>query len=466
LLTLLNSVLDIIATGSQKENQVHLSEFRIQELIQNIVDLELPTIQLKNLDLRLHLDDNLPDRIESDQIKIHRILLNILGNAVKFTSQGFIEIGVRRVIDSKAQDCIEFYIQDSGIGISPENLDKIFKKFFRGTSSYQGLYAGHGVGLHIVKRYIQLLQGNIWVESTPGHGTRFVITIPVTVIKAEVKPGKPEVGSKIPEVGSSKEPAKALKILLVEDNAIALKTAESLLRKQGLQFHSVINGRQAVDRYRNEHFDLVLTDIGLPDISGFEITRHIRQIEQEKKMAAVPVIGLTAHSIHEAEPEGLAAGMNQVLTKPIRSDMLKMLINDFHLNSETPPDVTRINTNPLHSPEQHPVLDIQCGINILGSEATLMELLHLFIDENRTDINSIQAAWQTDDFVAVQNLAHKMKSSALYCGAIRMRYACEALEHHFQHQAEGLPEKLFYDFCEITEETITAVEDWFKNAYA
>ena len=453
LLTLLNSVLDIIATGSQKENQVNLSKFKVDELIHNIADLELPTITLKNLELRLNLSEDLPSFIESDQIKIHRILLNILGNAVKFTQQGFIEIGARLISNDHDQPLIEFSIQDSGDGIKPEDLDKVFKKFYRGTPAYEGIYSGHGVGLHIVKQYVQLLEGNVSVESTLGQGTRFIITIPIKIVEAV---DVPQVKPQITAANNSSTPvSSSIKILLIEDNAIALKTAENLLKKQGIGFQSAITGEQAITLFKTQAFDLVLSDIGLPDISGLEVARQIRAIEQENKRTPIPIIGLTAHSIIEAEPEGLQAGMDQVMTKPVSPELLKQLLNDHQPKAKksTPPAVTE------NSLESHALLDIEAAIETLGSSAVLTELLTMLLKESESDLKAIQLAWDASDFVTVQQLAHKMKSGALYCGTIRMRYACEALENHFKHQQPGDAERLYQDFCEVNQQTLAAIQN-------
>ncbi len=280
LLSLLNSVLDIIASGSQKENQVNLSTFCISNLIHNLADLELPTFRLKKLDLRIKLAPDLPQLIETDQIKIHRILLNILGNALKFTEQGYIEIGVALNSKTQKKNRIEFYIKDTGAGIKPEDQDKIFKKFFRGTPSSQGIYTGHGVGLHIVKKYIQLLRGDIKVESQLNKGTTFIISIPIKVIEMASLPHPSQV---IPVCASpsveNKNLSSAIQILLIEDNAIALKTAENIISKMNLGFHSAANGAKAIELFKKQPFDLVFSDIGLPDISGLEVTKRIRSVK-------------------------------------------------------------------------------------------------------------------------------------------------------------------------------------------
>lgn len=324
LMALLNSVLDIISTESQQGNDVHLSFFNIETLIRNIAELELPSIKVKGLKLSLNIANNLPALVESDPTKIHRILLNLLGNAIKFTKQGSIEMGAKLSKQENTTQWIEWYIKDTGLGVKPEEQEKIFKKFYRGTPSYQGTYAGHGVGLHIVKHYIKLLQGNIRVESVINKGTTFTVTIPVKVVEVE----EPTL------IQATLKPPQPLQILLIEDNLIALKIAENVLNKLMLTYRSAMNGKQALELFKNHSFDLVLSDIGLPDISGTEVTQQLRAFEKETGRQPVPVIGLTAHPLVEVEQENLHAGMNHVLSKPLRQEILLDLLNQLNLNRD------------------------------------------------------------------------------------------------------------------------------------
>lgn len=463
LLTLLNSVLDIIASGSQKENEINLSTFNIFDLIHNIADLELPTIKLKNLDLKIHLDNELPKTIISDQIKIHRILLNILGNSVKFTEKGYIEIGARKAQNQKNLDKIEFYIKDTGVGIKPEEQKQIFKKFYRGTSSYQGIYSGHGVGLHIVKKYIHLLHGDISVKSELGHGTTFTVTIPVQIEKENYlhnsTPLLPSINTDIVP------PLIPINILLVEDNPIALKMAENVLIKMKIAFISAINGKQAIALFKNNNFDLVITDIGLPDITGNQVARIIRSFEQESNKRSVPIVGLTAHSINEAENDSLLSGMNLLLSKPMRQNMIQDLLNRYKLYdkpssliaTEISPSQSSQNINALS------LLDIEAGLKSSGSKEVLKDLLKLLIIETQKDLEIIQLAWKMKDYNQVQSIAHRMKSGAVYCGTVRMKQACEDLEHHFKFSKSGNPTEIYDQFCLVNQQTIEAIEHWLKK---
>lgn len=455
LLTLLNSVLDIVVTGSAKEKEVNLTSFNLPELIQGIVDLELPTIKLKNLDMRIEIDEQVPEVIETDQTKLHRILLNLLGNAVKFTSQGSILIKI--LVKDKNDDGLnlEFHIHDSGPGIKPEDHHKIFKRFYRGTPSYQGIYSGHGVGLHIVKQYTQLLKGHIDVESKLGEGTTFILTLTVklghgtvqnltrTMPKQIVKQSTPTV--EIPEEGTDEN--KPL-ILLIEDNAIALKTAENVVRQAHCRSYSASNGKMALELFKQHPFDLVLSDFGLPDLTGIELAKQFRQIEQQEKRPPIPIIGLTAHSLPDAEEEAIEAGMNEVLIKPIRLEVLKEQLASHLNNSE------------LNAPA---LLDVDNAIETLGSKESLIELLQLFIEETKTDLEEIQQAWDKQDLELVKKLAHKLKSSALYCGTHRLKDCCQKLENVLKEEPVTIPHQSYENFCKVVDQTMELTQSWLST---
>ena len=329
LLTLLNSVLDIVAIDSVKENQISLSTFDIRELLQNLYDLELPSIKLKNLDLRIHIEDEVPQFIQSDPVKIHRVLLNFLGNALKFTEKGFIEVHLR--LKSKTNNILilEFSIRDSGIGIAHRDKKKIFKRFYRANPSSQGIYSGYGVGLHIVKKYMQLLKGQINIESAPGEGTIFTVIIPaLAALDPNVNVTKNTqlaFPMKQLETKSEKQPF----LLLIEDNIIALKTVETIVKRANCDFKSAMSGREAFLLFKENQFDLIFSDLGLPDISGVELAQLFRQFEKKEGRNPVPIVGLTAQTLSEAEQHALLSGMDKVLVKPIRYEVLQSVMKEF-----------------------------------------------------------------------------------------------------------------------------------------
>lgn len=477
LLALLNSVLDIIASGNDNENQVIKSAVDIRKLVQNIADLERPTILLKNLDLRISLPDQLPGLIETDEIKVHRILLNLLGNAVKFTKEGYIEIGVRIPDTGKKAPQVEFYIRDTGAGIPKEDIDKIYKKFYRGTPSHQGLYAGYGVGLHIVKRYIHLLKGSITVESQPGEGSQFTVSIPLKTLRQEaIKTIETTATPAVLAAQPAPLVATTIQVLLIEDNAIALKTAENLLSKMGVGFRSVATGSAAIELFKTQRFDLVLSDIGLPDLSGTDVARYFRTCEKERSSAPVPIIGLTAHSVQESQQEALESGMNEVLSKPVRQEQIADLIRRYNLGAPqtkatSATDIPAADKRDLPETDQQlfdldtiPLFDKKEGIKNCGGEHTLRELLAMLINtELPTDKEKMQAAFEQERFADVEKIAHKIKGGAVYLGTLRMKLACQYLERYWKSGERQLFAPLYHQAIKVIDETAHHVVQWLKT---
>lgn len=466
LLSLLNSVLDMIATGSQKENQMNQSIFSPQELIQAVAELEQPTITYKNLELRLNLDTNLPQHIKSDQIKIHRILLNLLGNAVKFTETGYIEIGAAMSGKlRKDKQRIVFYIKDTGPGINPEDQNKIFNKFFRGTASYQGIYSGHGVGLHIVKRYTKLLNGTIQLESTPGKGTTFSVSIPVKVVTESAPlPSKHQESSAKPDVNDEKIPA--IKVLLIEDNPAALKMAEKLLERMGLMFKSAKNGAKAIELFKKESFDLVLSDLGLPDQSGTDVARQLRHFEKSSKKTPVPIIGLSAHSLHDIDSECIAAGMNQMLTKPIRQTMIQELLNQYQINKTISINPKTSHTTPAHSDESAnlPLLDEALAVSYLGSKEDVGELINIMLNESMVEtIKMISQHFETESWEEFKKAVHKFKSSCMYCATTKLLHHTKTLESLADSQDNDSIRQEYERFMSCVELTREHLQNWLAQ---
>ncbi|STX52393.1 sensory box histidine kinase/response regulator [Legionella busanensis] len=469
LLILLNSVLEIVATGSAIEADSKLSKFNIYELIQYICDLELPAIKIKNLDLKVNIDKEVPKFIQTDQVKLHRILLNLLGNAVKFTNKGCIEIIVRLEKKCGNKTNLEFLIKDTGIGIKPEDKQKIFTRFYRANPSAQGIYSGYGVGLHIVKKYTKLLKGHIAVESHVGQGTTFSVTIPVYVVankhdlttNDEAQYTTTVVNTSV-WLKNGDKPC----ILIVEDNAIALKTAETILKQANCQFQSAQNGARAIELFREYKFDLILLDIGLPDIYGNELTKIFRRIEQEENIIATPIIGLTAYSPANTEAMLLKAGMNKVITKPFRLAALNELLTIFVKDKVSTTDNIAKPTslaNLFFEVTKYPLIDVEQGINTIGSVSSLTELLQMLFNETPTHLKELEQAWHEENIVLMGRVIHKMKGGALCCGAAQMQYAC----HVFEQKLNGLTMNELTDVLEqftlIVKRTLVEIKTWLAK---
>lgn len=256
-------------------------------------------------------------------------------------------------------------------------------------------------------------------------------------------------------------------ILLVEDNIIALRLVETIVAQAGCRHISATDGEQALELAKTVSFELIITDIGLPGISGTELTSHIRQWEQTANKGPIPIIGLTAHTLHESESKCLQAGMDKVLSKPIYLDEMQELVFQFikkntvnYLSDED----TLSNEADLYGIEQFPLFDYAEGMKNIGDDSILKDLLMLMINKAiPDDMASIEKAYKDKDWHQVEDLAHKMKSGALYCGTKRMQYACQYLERYLQSGNLVLVEKLYQQLIIALTETKHFVEKWLKK---
>lgn len=338
LLHMLNGILEVVSADNTNVNDLHEDSFVLKRVIQDIVELERPSTQVKGIDLITQVDERIPSSLISDHTKLHRILLNLIGNAIKFTEKGRITLDVKLLEQHNTHVLLQFSVSDTGIGIPPEMQNMVFDRFFRVTPSYKGIYTGYGVGLHIAQSYAHLLGGEIKTTSKFGVGTTFYFNLSLkigdktTLYPLSTKPstdGSTDSHSPLPQRISTDLPSITMKpspsapnLLLIEDNLIALRVLESIVTQSGWQFTSAIDGESAFELVCKNAFDLIITDIGLPGISGIDLTIKIREFEASLSKKQTPIIGLTAHAQSEVRDACLASGMNDVFSKPMDMDTL------------------------------------------------------------------------------------------------------------------------------------------------
>ena len=459
LLGLLNSIMDVVSVQNVTEHDIKYGVFNLRECINDLVQLERPTTELKNIELNVEIDEMAPEYIVTDRAKLHRVLLNLLGNAIKFTQEGYIKMDVKLVDFHEEKAHIQFQVIDTGIGIQLEYQDKVFDRFFRVSSSYDGVYTGYGVGLHIAQSYVKLLGGDIKFTSQPGLGTTFYFDLLVSVPKNEQELNTEKQVN--PPLGVITR-AKAPHLLLVEDNAIALRMVELIADQAGCVYRSAVNGEDALVLAKSMHFDLILTDIGLPGMSGYQLTRSIREWETSQHKSTLPIVGLTAHA--NAKGQCLDAGMNDVYCKPINLDVMESIlyqyINDAGVEGilNEPMNGLPDLDSQLFQLDPFPLLDIEHAVQRIGNKTILMEMLHLMAkQEIPNDEQALQEAYALGNWATIEKLAHKMKGGAVYCGTFKMQYACQYLERYRKSGRTELLEQLYQQLLGVLNETKQAI---------
>ncbi len=316
---LLNEILEFAALDSNKQKS-NLSVINIKSFLSELIESLSKEAKQKNNHLTLSCDEALPEFIMSDSMRIHRILLNLLYNALRFTENGKITVDVSAVIEPKPE--LIFVVKDTGVGMPADRMESIFEPFSKLDPSYSKNNSGVGLGLHIVKQFAQDLSGKITVESQPKQGSTFTLTIPLTLpAENELNKTKKEKTKK-----SSSKTSKALDILLIEDDYICQKAAELLLADLNHRVDVASSAGEALAKLEKK-YDVIFMDIGLPDMGGMELAKKIRNeagCNQNTFIAA-----LTAHVSQDHKDEFLNAGMNAVLFKPFSSEDLDGILNHF-----------------------------------------------------------------------------------------------------------------------------------------
>ena len=315
--------------------------FSLKEVLNEINDLFQPAIKKKGLLFSIHYHDHVPDDLIGSRVGLYRVLLNLVGNAVKFTHHGSVIIDIslnKRSMDDEA--FIMLKVKDTGIGIAKNKHQIIFDRFTRLIPSYKGTYEGNGIGLYVVRKFLQAMNGQIYVESEEGHGSQFTVILPFAIPqsntidkKKEAKSYLDECNSVIPAALPTAAPKKlSAKILLVEDNLTTQLIQSSLLTSMYCEVDVVATGEKALDIFEPGKYDLIFMDIGLPGMQGDMVSRLIRKMEYGSRHH-VPIIALTAHTSEEEDTYYLTAGMQGRFSKPLSREQARQIINEYCLST-------------------------------------------------------------------------------------------------------------------------------------
>jgi signal transduction histidine kinase/AmiR/NasT family two-component response regulator len=329
LLTLINDILDVAKIEAGKLD-LEVLPFDLPEVVRNVAAMFRITAREKGVEVAFRLDQRIPARVLGDSNRLRQILVNLAGNALKFTEKGRVEILVSHVQDTEQGVLATFAVRDTGIGIPEARRQAIFDKFTQADGSTTRRYGGTGLGLAICQQLVALMGGEISVESELGKGSTFLFTIPLVAASEPAAVPAAEVrGAGTPDAGA----LAANRILLVEDNAVNQKLASIIITRHGFQLGVAADGLEALEQLKNREFDLVLMDVQMPNMDGYTATRKIREIEAspEKRRQYVclrdrttplRIIGLTAHARKEDEQACYQSGMDAFLTKPVAKDKL------------------------------------------------------------------------------------------------------------------------------------------------
>lgn len=483
LLDLMDEVLEAVRVSSG-EIPLLKRKFNLQHTLKQVVALYQARAHEKKLDLTLTFEPAVPHFVIGDKIRLHRIALELIGNALNFTDIGHVHVHVILSKKENRELIIKLTITDSGMGIPKEKQNEIYLQFKRLTPSYQGIYKGAGLGLYIVKQFMDELGGEIYVESEPRKGTVFTCLIPLQASllddssgcelhdespmdKSYIVPIKNQMTSSTPQ--NNKKTKNQSKILVVEDNFIAQTVAKILLSGMNCYVDVATSGMEALTLLGKNDYDLIFMDIGLGEgMDGYEVTHHIRSKDVTKH---IPIIALTAHSGDESKERCIGAGMDAVLTKPLTSahaiDILKSFIPERHEMPSVESSMARVglpgSDEEMFQLNQFPILNTNEALKNCATQEMLTELLTMMTQELPEDLNKMKKAFKELDYPLVEKIAHKIKGGAVYLGTTRMKYACQYVERYWKTGQRELFDTLYHQAVATIEETIIYIQGWLQK---
>lgn len=417
LLTIVNDILDLskIDAGMIKLESI---PFSIHLLTASIKTMFQTSAIEKDLHLKVETDPELPSVLLGDPTRLTQILLNLLSNAIKFTKHGGVTLRIEKEHETPEAVRVRFIVQDTGIGIEPEVLPTIFERFQQANDFTTRFYGGTGLGLNIVKSLAELQGGSVRVESVVGEGTQF--TVELTYAIANQQTGVDE-----PIVSAAVAPDERLvHVLVVEDNLINQKLILQVIKRLGYQVRVADNGQKALELLQAMTFDIVLMDIQMPVMDGYETTRRIRTTLK----SAVPIIAMTAHALVSEREECLRAGMNDFLSKPFQVDDLQRLIRKYLLAREST-DGLATQDEPAAQPSAN--YFVESLVAAVGNDTDLAhELLEMYVSQTPQEVDELQMALSQNDLETVGRIIHSQKVHTKMLGmteATRLILESEAL---------------------------------------
>ncbi len=430
LLGLINDILDISKIESGKVHLVE-QEYDMEELLRGLYCMISIRSEQAKLSFTLDIDERVPKKLYGDVGKIKQIVLNLLTNAVKYTEVGGFKLTVK-LLDSEPGSCrLQFSVKDTGIGVKPEDIDKLFTAFERLDEKKNSNIQGTGLGLDISRQFSELLGGRLWCESTYGEGSDFIFIVNQKVIDAtplghfDENQDKVVKGKYIP-----KFVAKDAKLLVVDDNEMNLTVMKGLLKTTEMRIDTVTSGKDCLEAMKKIDYNLVLLDHMMPEMDGIETLRRIRESESK-----VPVFALTANYSSTAEDFYKSKGFDGYIAKPVEYNELEKLIKKYLPAELVTEDVEEQPAEVrMELPEEYKWIeavdgiDVAKGINNSGGADALIFTLEIFYDTIEGNITAIENAIKNDDIKMYTVKVHSLKTSARIVGATALSDKAASLE--------------------------------------
>ena len=392
LIVLINDILDLakVDSGKMKFEKI---PFKMAVSISAMLHLFETKIQEKNLILVKDYDSRIPEVLLGDPVRLHQIILNLVSNAVKFTNRGTITVSVRMVSNDVGKMGIQFSVTDTGIGIPNKKIEKVFENFQQASSDTSRIYGGTGLGLAIVKQLVEQQGGQVTVKSEEGVGSEFSFTIifDKTEEKADYEA----------EFQEDDQELKNIKVLVVEDIALNQLLMKTVLDDFGFDRDIASNGKLAIEKMQNKTYDIILMDLQMPEMNGFEATDYIRN----KLNSKIPIIALTADVTTVDLEKCKAVGMNDYVAKPVDE---RLLFNKI-INLVKKPVVAKSSVMSDGKLRTYKCIDLDyLNVRTKSNPELMLEMISLYLEQTPILINTIKLSLQSGDWKSLQSASHKI----------------------------------------------------------
>ena len=432
LMVIINDILDFSKIEANKMT-VEEVNFSLSKTVYSVIELLTQNAVEKKIKLLTDLDATIHDELIGDPTKLAQILFNLIGNALKFTEKGFVELVVTEIEGNESDCLLKFTVIDSGIGIQKDKIDSIFESFNQASNETTRKYGGTGLGLTITRRLVELQGGQITAESVVSKGSEFTFSL-------KYKKAKKQIQSYIPVKNKNISPEflKDVNILLVEDNELNQLLAVKVFEKWNKTIDIANNGAEAIEKISNNLYDIILMDIQMPEMDGIELTRHIRSSMGEK--SNIPIIALTAHATKGEERRCFENGVNDYLSKPYNFEvLLNKLYHNLKNNKVESLMFTEAQQKEIVSEK---LIDFKYLKDFSeGDDTFIKNMISLFLNNTPEAMQIILESNKNDDIKILKNEIHKLKSSLSILGMIKASNCVDVIELEIEKNPLGQKRK-------------------------